>query len=259
MFGYVTKLLIPVTSVTKISKEKTVKIFPNAIAVCTSDERHVFSSFLSRETAYQLMISVWQDVVIHQQFQSATLVGTTAASLLKTAGAVFDTSSSASTDTLLPKINNESDAVVTSTTPSIENTLTVDFPFCRGIKHREVSELEEDSSSALSGSEGLKTRFLEQEQQVRIIEQQMRCHTIGEPEIIRTSASIFPDFGSNRMKSRGLSIIKMLQSKIPQTVPFAYLGLSVIVILTLIAWYLFSRISESNYTFSIEDLDGVSI
>lgn len=60
VFGFVTKLLIPVVSVAKISKEKTVKIIPNAIGVATADERHVFGSFMSREAAYRLMINVWR-------------------------------------------------------------------------------------------------------------------------------------------------------------------------------------------------------
>lgn len=62
MFGFVTKLLIPTVSVVKISKEKTAKIIPNAVGVATADERHVFGSFMSREAAYQLMLSVWRPV-----------------------------------------------------------------------------------------------------------------------------------------------------------------------------------------------------
>lgn len=49
-------------SVVKISKEKTAKIIPNAVGVATADERHVFGSFMSREAAYQLMLSVWRPV-----------------------------------------------------------------------------------------------------------------------------------------------------------------------------------------------------
>lgn len=46
----------------KISKEKTAKIIPNAVGVATADERHVFGSFMSREAAYRLMLSVWRPV-----------------------------------------------------------------------------------------------------------------------------------------------------------------------------------------------------
>lgn len=59
VFGYVTKLVIPIITVTSITREKTAKFFPNAIALQLSDGgKHVFGSFLSRETAYQLMSSI---------------------------------------------------------------------------------------------------------------------------------------------------------------------------------------------------------
>ncbi|XP_029664523.1 uncharacterized protein LOC115236302 isoform X3 [Formica exsecta] len=59
VFGYVTKLLIPTASVLKISKEKTARIIPNAVAVTTEEERHVFCSLLSRDSTYKLMKQVW--------------------------------------------------------------------------------------------------------------------------------------------------------------------------------------------------------
>jgi len=45
--------------VLKISKEKTAKIIPNAVAVATEEERHVFCSLLSRDSTYKLMKQVW--------------------------------------------------------------------------------------------------------------------------------------------------------------------------------------------------------
>lgn len=59
VFGYVTKLLIPTVSVLKISKEKTARIIPNAVAVATEEERHVFCSLLSRDSTFKLMKQVW--------------------------------------------------------------------------------------------------------------------------------------------------------------------------------------------------------
>lgn len=56
VFGYITKIVFPVSSISSITKEKTVKVFPNAIALLLSDDtKHIFGSFLSRESAYQLM------------------------------------------------------------------------------------------------------------------------------------------------------------------------------------------------------------
>ena len=60
VFGYITKLLIPTISVVKITKEKTARIIPNAVAVSTEEDRHVFCSLLSRDTTYKLMIEVWE-------------------------------------------------------------------------------------------------------------------------------------------------------------------------------------------------------
>ncbi|XP_024945346.1 uncharacterized protein LOC107272233 isoform X3 [Cephus cinctus] len=63
VFGYVTKLLIPTVSVQKISKEKTARIIPNAVAVTTDDERHVFCSLLSRDSTFKLMKQVWDAAI----------------------------------------------------------------------------------------------------------------------------------------------------------------------------------------------------
>ncbi|VVC88165.1 unnamed protein product [Leptidea sinapis] len=60
VFGYVTKLLIPTSSVVRITKEKVARIIPNAVGVCTKDERHVFGSLLSRDSTYKLMTLVWK-------------------------------------------------------------------------------------------------------------------------------------------------------------------------------------------------------
>jgi len=64
VFGYVTRLQIPVRSVTKITKEKTAKIIPNAVGVCTEDEvKHIFASLLSRDTTFKLMTRLWKRTV----------------------------------------------------------------------------------------------------------------------------------------------------------------------------------------------------
>lgn len=60
VFGYVTKLLIPTISVTKISKEKTAYIIPNAVGVSTAEGKHVFGSLLSRDSTHRLMMQVWK-------------------------------------------------------------------------------------------------------------------------------------------------------------------------------------------------------
>ena len=48
------------TSITAIRKEKTAKIIPNAVAVSTQDEIHTFTSFISRDATYKVMMKVWK-------------------------------------------------------------------------------------------------------------------------------------------------------------------------------------------------------
>ena len=48
------------TSVTSITKEKTAKIIPNAIAVATATEKHIFTSFISRDQTYNLIHKAWK-------------------------------------------------------------------------------------------------------------------------------------------------------------------------------------------------------
>lgn len=59
IFGYKTHILIPVSDVVSVSKEKTAKIFPNAVGICTEEAKYVFGSLISRESAYRLMQEVW--------------------------------------------------------------------------------------------------------------------------------------------------------------------------------------------------------
>ncbi|KAJ7988535.1 hypothetical protein DPEC_G00324580 [Dallia pectoralis] len=58
VFGRDTKVAIPVHSVTHIKKTKTAILVPNALVITTTNERHVFASFLSRDTTYKLLKSI---------------------------------------------------------------------------------------------------------------------------------------------------------------------------------------------------------
>lgn len=55
------QLLIPTASVLKVTKEKTARIIPNAVGIATLHEKHVFSSLLSRDSTYKLMVQVWKN------------------------------------------------------------------------------------------------------------------------------------------------------------------------------------------------------
>ncbi|XP_060765389.1 GRAM domain-containing protein 2B [Neoarius graeffei] len=58
VFGRDTKIAIPVLSITLIKKTKTALLVPNALVITTTTERHLFVSFLSRDTTYKFLVSV---------------------------------------------------------------------------------------------------------------------------------------------------------------------------------------------------------
>lgn len=57
---YFSQIQLPMTSVTSITKEKTAKIIPNAIAVATATEKHIFTSFISRDQTFNLIHNAWK-------------------------------------------------------------------------------------------------------------------------------------------------------------------------------------------------------
>ncbi|XP_051949850.1 GRAM domain-containing protein 2B-like [Xyrauchen texanus] len=63
VFGKDTKIVIPVSSVTVIKKTKTAILVPNALDISTAHERHVFVSFMSRDTTYKVLMSVCPHLV----------------------------------------------------------------------------------------------------------------------------------------------------------------------------------------------------
>lgn len=58
VFGRDTKIAIPVASVSHIKKTKTAILVPNALVIATANDRHVFVSFLSRDTTYKILMSM---------------------------------------------------------------------------------------------------------------------------------------------------------------------------------------------------------
>ncbi|RZF46323.1 hypothetical protein LSTR_LSTR010178 [Laodelphax striatellus] len=61
MSEFVTKLIIPITSVTNITKERTAYVIPNAIAVITKSRKHVFGTLLSRDATHKILTHVWRN------------------------------------------------------------------------------------------------------------------------------------------------------------------------------------------------------
>lgn len=54
------KLVIAFTDIISIEKRSTAGIFPNAIQISTLQAKHVFASFISRDTTYELVVNIWR-------------------------------------------------------------------------------------------------------------------------------------------------------------------------------------------------------
>ncbi|QSL65856.1 hypothetical protein MERGE_000135 [Pneumocystis wakefieldiae] len=59
IFGWITNLVISFSEIVSIDKKSTAIVFPNAIQITTLHAKYIFSSFISRDTTYDLLISIW--------------------------------------------------------------------------------------------------------------------------------------------------------------------------------------------------------
>jgi VAD1 Analog of StAR-related lipid transfer domain/GRAM domain len=60
ILGWVTNLVIGFDEIVTMEKKNTAGLFPNGIVIQTLHARHSFASFVSRDTAMELMTSVWK-------------------------------------------------------------------------------------------------------------------------------------------------------------------------------------------------------
>ncbi|XP_055522744.1 protein Aster-B [Wyeomyia smithii] len=61
-----TRLSIRWKEVTSITKEKTARVIPNAILVCTDNDKHFLTSFTSRDKTYLMLFRVWQNALMEK-------------------------------------------------------------------------------------------------------------------------------------------------------------------------------------------------
>ncbi|GAB6027433.1 hypothetical protein CHUAL_001696 [Chamberlinius hualienensis] len=66
IFRWETCLIIKCKDITSMTKEKTALVIPNAIQVCTTNEKHFFTSFGARDKTYLMMFRVWQNALLDQ-------------------------------------------------------------------------------------------------------------------------------------------------------------------------------------------------
>lgn len=73
IFGWETCLTIQLKDVTAVTKEKTALVIPNAILICTENEKHFFTSFTSRDNAYLMLFRAWQNALMDKAMEPAEL------------------------------------------------------------------------------------------------------------------------------------------------------------------------------------------
>lgn len=59
LLGWVTSLVVPLEEIKRIDKKSTAGLFPNGISIETADAKHNFASFLSRDSTYDFLRTVW--------------------------------------------------------------------------------------------------------------------------------------------------------------------------------------------------------
>ncbi|KAI5797718.1 hypothetical protein EDC01DRAFT_614017 [Geopyxis carbonaria] len=59
ILGWITTLVISFDEVMSVEKKSTALLFPNAIVIQTLHAKHVFASFISRDSTYDLIIGLW--------------------------------------------------------------------------------------------------------------------------------------------------------------------------------------------------------
>nr|XP_040022808.1 protein Aster-C [Gasterosteus aculeatus aculeatus]XP_040022809.1 protein Aster-C [Gasterosteus aculeatus aculeatus] len=68
-----TKIILTLTDIVTMTREKTARLIPNAIQVCTSTEKFFFTSFSAREKSYQGVFRMWQNTLLDKPLTSLEL------------------------------------------------------------------------------------------------------------------------------------------------------------------------------------------
>jgi len=64
IFGWETLVTIQWSEITAVTKEKTVKLIPNAIRISTNTEKYFFTTFVTRDNAYTGLFRIWQNALL---------------------------------------------------------------------------------------------------------------------------------------------------------------------------------------------------
>ncbi|KAI0212344.1 Protein Aster-B [Lamellibrachia satsuma] len=66
IFRWETVLTVRYKDITAITKERTARVIPNAIQICTRDEKYFLTSFGARDKTYVMLFRVWQNALLEQ-------------------------------------------------------------------------------------------------------------------------------------------------------------------------------------------------
>ncbi|OBS67234.1 hypothetical protein A6R68_04234 [Neotoma lepida] len=59
-------IVVRLKDICSMTKEKTARLIPNAIQVCTDSEKHFFTSFGARDRTYMMMFRLWQNALLEK-------------------------------------------------------------------------------------------------------------------------------------------------------------------------------------------------
>ncbi|XP_046899296.1 protein Aster-B-like isoform X3 [Hypomesus transpacificus] len=66
IFRWETLLTVRLKDICSMTKEKTARLIPNAIQLCTDNEKHFFTSFGARDRTYMMMFRLWQNALLEK-------------------------------------------------------------------------------------------------------------------------------------------------------------------------------------------------
>ncbi|XP_060920815.1 protein Aster-C [Labrus mixtus] len=68
-----TKIILTLKDIVTMTREKTARLIPNAIQVCTSTDKYFFTSFSAREKSYLGVFRMWQNTLLDKPLTSLAL------------------------------------------------------------------------------------------------------------------------------------------------------------------------------------------
>uniref|UniRef100_A0A3Q0T1L6 GRAM domain containing 1C n=1 Tax=Amphilophus citrinellus TaxID=61819 RepID=A0A3Q0T1L6_AMPCI len=68
-----TKITLTLKSIATMTREKTARLIPNAIQICTNTDKFFFTSFSAREKSYREVFRMWQNALLDKSLTSQEL------------------------------------------------------------------------------------------------------------------------------------------------------------------------------------------